>query len=264
MKKMIMLAAAMLASSPAFAADDWGSSSATSWDAKPKQEAAAPANVDGKQCGQDDARLANIVPVLKDLRAGKTVEPLKITFGTYMDLTTKVRGILGDNIVIVTPSCKDAVLFEGELTSKVQLPFPEALVLINQSLQQRDSEKLKFIFKNVQAESASRQEIMSFTRAQTYPLETGKVLATVANIKPLANNDDEIGIAIISLYAALGGTLNKGEDNVIYITVYNWGVSGVSVDNKDWLGVVHRSDTLNIHPILLTNIYNTIGIRPIR
>jgi len=285
MRKTIILAAAaaMLISAPSLAvsADDWGSSGDASWGKAEEAKPAVQTTADGKQCGLDDERLANIVPVLQDVRAGKKIQPLKITFGSYMDMTVKVREILGDNIIITAPNCKDQPLFEGELTSKVIIPFPYAFTLINQALQEKDIDKLKFIFKNAKAEPATANEIMNFSMAQAYPIETGKVLAGVANVQPILREkqENEIGIVVLSLYKSMGGSLAKGENP--NINIYTWGgekeasTSAVSTVYDD--GSKHKVTVSPVYlyvdsarvPVtsynrtILAGLYRAVGVNPV-
>jgi len=163
MKKTIMMAAMLLAIPMASLADDgaWGDVAGGSFAEEKAAEKPVPTDAAGKVCGQDDARMSNLIAVLKDVKAGKKVDPLQLSFGTYMDLSDKVRGILGDNIIIVTATCKNQFIMDGELTGKVEMPFPEVMTYINDALRARDANKLKFIFANVKVAPDSLHNIMS-------------------------------------------------------------------------------------------------------
>jgi len=221
MKKSIMMAAMLLLAPVTAMADDaaWGDVGGGSFGETPQTTAPAqPAAPAGKTaCGQDDPRMQNLIAVLKDVKAGNKVEPLQMSFGTYMGLSDKIRKMLGDNIVISTASCKKQFVFDGELTGKVEMPFPEAMTYINDALRARDATKLKSVFANVKAAPDTLHNILSYSVAKSYPLETGKVLIQAANIQAVRSNDDSMGILLLNLYQALGGTLAQGEKNIVHI-----------------------------------------------
>jgi len=168
-------------------------------------------------CEQNDPRMENLVAVLKDIKAGKKVEPLKMSFGTYMGMSDKIQKLLGDNIVIVTTNCKKQFIIDGELTGKVEMPFHEAMYYINDALRARDAAMLKFLFRNVKAAPDTLHNIMSYSVARIFPLEKGKMLAKIANIVPVRRNKESMGIMLLNLYQAMGGRLADGEKRKINI-----------------------------------------------
>jgi len=231
--KKSMIMAAMLLISPGFAlADDaaWGDVGGGSF-GEPAQTAAAPAKPAAQAgkaaCGQDDPRMQNLVAVLKDIKAGNKVEPLQMSFGTYMGMSDKIRKLLGDNIVISAANCKKQFVFDGALTGKVEMPFPEAMTYINDALRARDTAKLKFVFANVKAAPDTLHNILSYSVARSFPLATGKVLIQAANIQAVRSDKASMGVLLLNIYGALGGTLAQGEKNNVHL--YNAFKSNQSV-----------------------------------
>ncbi|MDQ6962821.1 MAG: hypothetical protein Q9M28_09920 [Mariprofundaceae bacterium] len=276
MKKPIMIIAAILLLTPGIGmADDaaWGDVAGGTF-AEPEQAAPATPKVaatapDGTVCGQDDPRMQNLIAVLKDVKAGSKVKPLQMSFGTYMGLSDKVRKMLGDNIIISTADCKKQFIFEGALTGKVEMPFPEAMTYINNALRARDTAKLKFVFTNMKAAPDTLNNILSYSVAKEFDLETGKVLVHAANILPLRSNEKLMGILLLDIYQALGGRLAQGEKNKVYI--YSLGVnyfaSAVSSDEDTLIKIGSEMSTYGggnkITSIIsnrLMGIYAAIGM----
>jgi len=221
MKKSIMMAAMLLFAPSISLADDaaWGEVGGGSF-GEATQATNAPAQPTapaGKVCGQDDPRMQNLMAVLKDVKAGNKVEPLQMSFGTYMGLSDKIRKLLGDNIVISTANCKKQFIFDGELAGKVEMPFPEAMTYINDALRARDVAKLKAVFANVKAAPDTLHNILSYSVAKSFPLATGKALIQVANIQAVRSNKESMGVLLLNIYEALGGTLAQGEKNKVYL-----------------------------------------------
>jgi len=217
MKKSIIIAAMLLFAPSVSMADDaaWGDVGGGSFGEPIQAAVTAPA---GKAaCGQDDPRMQNLIAVLKDVKAGNKVEPLQMSFGTYMGLSDKIHKMLGDNIVISTASCKKQFIFDGELTGKVEMPFPEAMTYINDALRARDTAKLKFVFANVKAAPDSLHNILSYSVAKSFPLATGKALIQAANIRPVRSDKESMGVLLLNIYQTLGGHLAQGEKNMVYI-----------------------------------------------
>jgi len=275
MKKTIIMAAMLLVMPCLAMADDgaWGDVGGGSFnEEKPAATEAPTTNASGKVCGQDDARMGNFIAVLKDVKAGKEVQPLELTFGTYMDLSEKVRNMLGDNIIIVTASCKKQFIMDGELTGKVEMPFPEVLTYISDALRARDSNKLKFIFANVKAAPDTLHNIMSYSIGKSYPLESGKVLASIANIQPSGQDKTSMAIVLLSLYESLGGHLAQGEDDTVYIVSLNGAQDFVVafIFDKENYGITlgergHRNGvTITEYlPAFLIGLYGGVGVKGI-
>ena len=79
----------------------------------PSEQTTAP-STNGPACGEDDQRIENIIPLLREIQAGNTIEPLQLSLETYMGLSPKVSSILGDNFYISVLDCTKHMLFEGE------------------------------------------------------------------------------------------------------------------------------------------------------
>ncbi len=224
-------------------------------------------------CGQDDPRLKNIVVVLKKLKAGNKIKPLQLSFGTYITLSEKIRTLVGDNFFISAPDCNKQVLFDGELTGKVSLPFPEVMLYINDALRTRDLPKLKFIFANIKATPETLHNIMNYSHASSYSLASGKILLELIDVQPIGKNKTSIGILLLNIYQALGGRLASGEKNVIYIFCQHNGNYVTSVqqiysedhyfvdlgknfykNQNDWKDIV-----TTIWPINLEQAYTALG-----
>jgi len=275
MKKRMILVAALLLSTPAFAADDWGAApekGQAAWgdQAKPTTEVTAASN---KTCVQDDPRMANIVPVLQAVRAGKKIEPVKMSVKSYLDMKKKVRDILGDNIVIVTPSCKDNPFFEGELLSKVELPFPNILNLIDRSIHQKDINQINFIFKNVKAASASANEIVNFSMSKVYSLADAKVLMDAAHIEAIGSDKEHAALLLTNLYVALGGKWSgKGNGNInvyVFNAMYtSIVVNSIYTDSEHVLRIC-GSENIASAPIncfsfnQVSESYSSLGLHPV-
>jgi len=271
MKKQLLLGLCLYTLTTIALADaaSWGDVGGGSLDAapaKPAQTAAAPEPA----CGGDDPRIKNIVPTLKEVKAGQPIKPVQMRFGTYMSLSSKVRKLLGDNIAIVTQQCKTYPLFEGELTNKVQMSFVEISPLINDTLRTNDENKLRFIFANIQAAPDSLNNIINYSKALAYPLASGKLLAKVANIKPVGidKKGKQMGISNLSLYAAMGGTLAAGQANrvILYRVQSNTVISivfnpnGYGVDVGRWHTYISYSYVSEMSERRMMNLFTAVGV----
>jgi len=274
MKKSIIMAAMLLLAPCTGMADDaaWGEVGGGSLDQPATKAAAKPAvQPAAATCGQDDPRMQNLIVVLKDIKAGKKVEPLQMSFGTFMGLSGKIRKMLGDNIVIVTANCKKQFIFDGELTGKVEMPFPEAMTYINQALRARDIAQLKFIFSNVKAAPDTLHNILNYSVARTFPLETGKVLVQTANIKPVGSNKESMGVLLLNLYQALGGRIKSGEKNKVniykgqaYIAYLVYADDGFTVTVGSGVTYLYSGNGItDMGPTQLAEAYASLGLSSI-
>jgi len=271
MRKSIMMAAMLLCAPGLSLADDgaWGAVGGGSVGDAP--QSAIPASSGEAACGQDDPRMQNLIAVLKDVRAGNKVEPLKMRFGTYMGMSNKIRKMLGDNIIITTANCKQQFIFGGELTGKVEMPFPEAMTYINDALRARDAATLNFIFTNVKAAPDTLHNIMSYSVARAFPLASGKALIQAANIQAVRSDDKSMGILLLNLYQALGGTLisggkneiqiysRGGTSNVVYLVLSGGGFQ-VTVGSSDWLKLKDSKVVTDMSVKNLSEAYASIGV----
>ena len=180
--------------------------------ATPEAAAAEPA------CGEDDPRYAQLVPVLKSIKAGESVEPLQTSFSTYVGLNAKIRSILGDNIVISSPDCSQQFIFDGVLTGKVSIPFAEQWNVINDALRTGDQGLLSFVAKNTKAAPASALDVISL--AQFAPLDGGQLKKLYAITAPTKANQKEVKTPLmLELFLQMGGTVKPSDQGTLAYVV---------------------------------------------
>jgi hypothetical protein len=217
---------------------------------EPAAEAAAPEKpqaVAGKPaCGADDPRYASLVPVLKSLQAGETIEPMQTSFSTYVNLNGNVRSILADNIYISSPDCSEQHLFNGELTGKVNVPFAGLWQVINDAMRTDDLALMQFVAKNTRAAPESAQGIISMVQyVHLNDNEVRKLYSAIAPDK--AKQTDIQKPLMLEIFLTFGGTViqaergktayihNNGRNNVVRIFLERRGGSadpqGVNFEN---------------------------------
>ena len=206
------------------ASDAWGSTaedSAGGWGA-PAAEAAetAPAQAQSEPgkaaCGADDPRYAQLVPVLKSLQAGESIEPMQTSFRTYVSLSPNVRSILADNIYISSADCSEQYLFEGELTGKINVDFTDLWQVINDAIRTDDLGLMQFVTKNTRAAPEPAMAVISMV--QNVPLDDAQVRKLYSVIAPERTKPSEIRTPLmLEIYLAFGGLLNQEERGKVAI-----------------------------------------------
>lgn len=276
--KKNFLAASMLAlalSVPAHAEDDaWGDVSGNTdpgdWGVTAVEET-APATLPVQQtepgkpaCGADDPRYAKLPQVLKELQAGTIIEPLQLSFPTYISLSPNVRGILGDNLYISSPDCSEQYLFSGELTGKVTVNFSDLWQIINNTTRTNDQELLNFVAQNTQAAPESALSVIS--KVQHVSLANDQVRRLYTAIAPEKINSLDIEKPLmLEVYLAFGGsTIESDRDKAVFIHD-SWGddmVVGLYLEHKEgsFLPSIREK---NIVP-LTSSLLSTAGLRPQR
>ncbi|WP_417522248.1 hypothetical protein [Marinobacter sp.] len=165
-------------------------------------------------CGEDDPRYSQIVPILKSIKAGEQVEPLQTSFTTYVGLNSKIRDILGDNIVISSPDCSEQFIFEGVLTGKVSVPFAEQWSVINDALRVGDKKLLQFVIENTKAAPASAYTLISL--AQYAPLEGQQLDRFYSVFQPAkAEAKDKTPPLMLDIFIQLGGSVKEDDRGVM-------------------------------------------------
>lgn len=218
--KKSVLAAAILTlvlGAPAYAeTDGWGAVAGepepSAWGAETVSEAvkAEPAKPAQAACGKDDPRYARITPVLKELQAGQSIEPLQTSFATYATMNSKIRSILGDNIYISSADCSEQHLFEGELTGKVTVPFAEIWQIINDTLRTDDQAMMSFVAKNTRAAPEPALSVISMVQfVHLDDIQIRKLYAVIAPEKAKVTDIDKP--LMLEVFLAFAGTVNESE-----------------------------------------------------
>lgn len=239
-------------------ADGWG---------EPAAEVAAPEKpqaVAGKPaCGADDPRFASLVPVLKSLQAGETIEPMQTSFSTYVTLSGNVRNILADNIYISSPDCSEQHLFNGELTGKVNVAFTDLWQVINDAMRTDDLALMQFVAKNARAAPETALGVISMV--QFVHLDDAQVRKLYSIIAPEKAKPTDIRKPLmLEIYLAFGGAVVEADrgktafvhdigDNFVHsIFLERRGGSATMAELRFDRGVA-----------IVTSLLQTVGLRPI-
>lgn len=230
--KKNLFAASLLALAialPTHAEDGWGDVSSSTdpggWGAPAAEavEEAAPAVVEetaavtapqaepGKPaCGTDDPRYTKLPIELKKLQNGEKIEPIQLSFATYIGMAPNIRKLMGDNLYISSPDCSEQHLFGGELTGKVMLKFNELWQVINNAIRTDDLGLLNFVSKNTRVEPESALNIMSMV--QFVSLDDNQLRKLYTVIAPDRATAKELKKPLmLEIYLAFGGTVIKAE-----------------------------------------------------
>lgn len=188
----------------------WGASVSETAEIESVQRQIEPAKTTQAACGQDDPRYARIAPVLNELKAGQSIEPLQTSFSTYMTLNSKVRTMLGDNIYISSTDCSEQHLFDGDLMGKIVVPFTDLWQVINDSLRTDDQAMLRFIVNNTRAAPESALSVISMV--QFVHLDTDqqrKLFAVIAPNKAESKTPEQA--LMLELFLAFSGTISEAD-----------------------------------------------------
>lgn len=186
-------------------ASAWGEPAAAT--AAPAQPQAEPGKL---ACGADDPRYASLVPVLKSLQAGETIEPMQTSFPTYVTLNSNVRNILADNIYISSPDCSEQHLFNGELTGKVNVAFTDLWQVINDAMRTDDQALMKFVAKNTRAAPETALGVISMV--QFVHLDDAQVRKLYSIIAPEKAKPTDIPKPLmLEVFLAYGGTVIQAD-----------------------------------------------------
>ncbi|MEQ3724500.1 hypothetical protein [Alcanivorax sp.] len=188
--------------------------------AKPKQASKDLA------CGEDDPRYSQLMTVLRTVKEGGDVDPLQTSFSTYVEMNKKVRDMLGSTIFISSPDCSKQFVFDGELTGKVVLPFPELWNLITNALRVGDKEQIDFILAGTTAAPEPANNLISMV--QYAPLD-GQQLRRLKSImgygengsKEQGESKEKEGVIMLDVYLQLGGMVEYADRGKSVVFVVN-------------------------------------------
>ncbi len=179
-------------------------------------------------CGEDDPRYSQLMTVLRTVKEGGNVNPLQTSFSTYAEMNKKVRDMLGSNIFISSPDCSKQFVFDGELTGKVTLPFPELWSLIASVLRVGDKEKMDFILASTTAAPEPASNLISMV--QYAPLD-GQQLSRLKSVmgygedgsKEKDESKEQDGVIMLDIYLMLGGRASDADRGkpVMLVTKYS-------------------------------------------
>lgn len=268
--KRNLVAAGMLAlavSVSAHAEDDaWGDVSGNTdsggWGAPVVEEAlpVVPAGPGKLACGTDDPRYASLPQVLRELQGGATIEPLQLSFPTYVSLNQNVRKVLGDNFYISSPDCSEQHLFNGEFTGKVSVNFTDLWQIINDAVRTDDQGLLNFVAKNSRVEPESALNVISMVQyVSLNDSEIRKLYTAIAPDK--AKGTDVEKPLMLEVYLAFGGTVVRSErDTTVFIWDSYKTVIGLFLAGKG--GEAHPSGLDKKETDSIVSMLQTIGLRP--
>lgn len=184
----------------------WGEASDVQSEASVKPEPTG----NSLACGEDDSRYSQLMTVLRTVKEGGNVDPLQTSFSTYAGMNKKVRDMLGSNIFISSPDCSKQFVFDGELTGKVTLPFPELWSLIASALRVGDKEKIDFILASTTAAPEPASNLISMV--QYAPLD-GQQLSRLKSVMGYGENGsaEQSEIIMLDIYLQFGGGVTDSD-----------------------------------------------------
>lgn len=242
-KKSTLAAAvfALLVGAPVYAeTEGWGEvaggSESSAWGAVDEPVVAQPMQAQAEPgkpaCGKDDPRYASLVPVLRELQAGETIEPMQTSFGTYVTLNSNVRKILGDNLYISSPDCSEQHLFDGALTGKINVPFTDLWQVINDTLRTNDQALMNFVANNTRATPESALSVISMV--QYVHLDDNQTRKLYSAIAPEKAKPTEIQKPLmLEVYLAFGGTVNESDrGKTVFVDNFSSRLHGLYIERK--------------------------------
>lgn len=214
-------------------------------------------------CGEDDPRIDNFVPVLREIRAGNTIEPIQLTLETYMSLSLKIRNMLGDNIYFSLPDCSKSYLFEGELLDVMEVPMITMWSTIADALRTSDVEKLQFMKKNIRPAPATAAELVSYIQDVVFSSEQRAMLednffTDIRNAPYYRDRDNDLW-SFLDIYLALGGKLIPADvGKSIYVVFSSSTVlAGVYLEDGQGNNKVPEYD-----PSIIRSTLTQLGLKP--
>lgn len=214
-------------------------------------------------CGKDDPRYATLVPILKKLQAGESIEPMQTSFKTYVNLNANVRKTLGDNIFISSPDCSEQHLFAGELTGKINVPFVDLWQVINDALRTNDPGLMNFVAKNARVTPESALSVISL--AQPLHLDEDQTRKLYAVINPEKSKATDLtSPLLLDIFLAFGGNVQESDrGKTAFIDDYTAGLIKIYLERKG--GEVRSNDIpgLDKRKIInkITSMLQTAGLR---
>jgi hypothetical protein len=230
MKKLWISSILIFFSASALAESGWGEVTQTGNDSKdwgaPQEQAsqtvtASSTNIEKRPmvanvCGEDDKRMGELITVLRSLKAGEKIEPLQLTFKTYVNLSDKVRKALGEEFYITSPDCSKTYFFDGELTGKVSLPFTDIWNVTREAIRVKDEAFLSFIVKNTKPEPMSTEQVVALLQDVLMSSEDSGLLSRVLSAKP-SYEDSKESRWLLAEVALLMGAKSTGSSKVYLV-----------------------------------------------
>ena len=225
----------------------------------PSEQTTAP-STNELACGEDDQRIENIIPLLREIQAGNTIEPLQLSLETYMGLSPKVSSILGDNFYISVPDCTKHMLFEGEFIESIEIPMSNIWSMVHNALRENNAEKLQFIKKNVKASPESAAQILHYIQQVKLPQAHHSLLKEHLFLVPtLTTRQKEKVFFLLSNFIQLGGRLIPEDvGKKVYMVYSSSIVLGVYLDSG--FGV---DDLTEYENEWLSGMFVQLGLNPI-
>lgn len=175
---------------------------------------------------KDDPRMFTIKTVIDQIDAGESVDPMKLTPQTFLELTDNVRAKLGDNIRVYNEDCVPMQVFEGKIAKPISVPYPILEDSLHRAGLRGDMETINVIFQQFRPEPEEPHSLVYMTRPLTWSPDAVSAIykAGIVEKRPIGTEDKrhfevcskiESEVTQADLFSALGGRATK-EESVIF------------------------------------------------
>jgi hypothetical protein len=115
----------------------------------------------------DDPRLKKVGPLVKAIKKGESIDPLKITYGTYLGMNAKLKSFLSGgegnpNFDIMDHNCESLIEIDGEVITKVEMPIETIEKHLLNFQNKGDTDAINNLIKNVKAKDVSVETVIGW------------------------------------------------------------------------------------------------------
>ena len=219
---------------------------------------------------KDDPRMYTIKTVLNKMEAGETVDPLKLTPQTFLELTDNVRKKLGDNIRVYNESCVPVQVFEGQIAKPIAMPYSTLEDSLHRAALRGDDKMVNLIFQQFRPTPVEDKELIGYVRPLTWTQDAIETLYRTGLMERVAVGTDythnteycaniESQVSQIALFANLGGKLNKPSDIISGNNNWFMDKSGAAFSSmpKRYFTKASSDDSKECFPISIPRIKNS-------
>ncbi len=197
------------------------------------QESTGSPGAKDEGCYANDSRINNLSEVLRDISAGKEIEPLKLKIGTFLEFSSTYISKLGrKNVHIITEeACASYPTELDDLPFKVAMDFDEIYNRLTAALRDNDEIKARFIARNVISRPIDLNGAMSLLTKNEIDKDLATKIARFTSARPVKDitrpQDVEKGnyksyLIPLDLFRATGGKVT-GSDLSVGLAMYGLG-----------------------------------------
>lgn len=172
-----------------------------------------------------DDRLRNIAPVIKQIEAGKKIDPIRVDLKNYVYILgiKTLRKKLKNHMLIVLSNGKTLKPVNGVLPTKVSMPFFELLRMYQQAYASNKKATINFLKKNTKPIAIDINDVV-YKHSVLTPFSQSSLQKMIKGLKLKSLSPEMHAVTLLEMYFAIGGKVSNPKNSKLYAYKKNKGL----------------------------------------